>query len=188
MTTTMSCPGCQTPLRLRDDMAGKKIKCPRCGSVVTVPEEEAVVVEVVSAAEQITAELPAPKANTAIITRPCPQCGEPVARTARTCRHCQVPLDEDDEGRLAKRSPYKPCPRCGGHGAERVIWTPWGSFYGPALFTHVRCPECSYGYNGKSGRSNLVPAIFFVTIPLLLILAIVGLVIWAVYARMFAPR
>jgi len=58
-------------------------------------------------------------------------------------------------------------------GAERVTWTPWGSFYGPALFTHVRCRECGYGYNGRTGRSNLVPAIFMVAIPLVLIIAIV---------------
>ena len=38
----------------------------------------------------------------------------------------------------------------------------------------VQCPKCYYKYNGKTGRSNLIPAIIFVTIPLLLILAIIG--------------
>jgi hypothetical protein len=61
-----------------------------------------------------------------------------------------------------------------------VAWTIWGSFYGPALFTHVRCPECDYGYNGQTGRSNIVPAIIFVTIPAILIAAVVGVVVWLV--------
>jgi hypothetical protein len=67
-----------------------------------------------------------------------------------------------------------------------VTWTIWGSFYGPALFNHVRCPECRYAYNGRSGRSNLVPAIFFVTIPAILIAAIVGVVVWLIVANLRA--
>ena len=44
-----------------------------------------------------------------------------------------------------------------------------------------RCPECGYAYNGRSGRSNLLPAIIFVTLPLLFILAIFGVVIWYIH-------
>jgi hypothetical protein len=54
-----------------------------------------------------------------------------------------------------------------------VLFTPWGSFYGPALFNHVRCPECRYAYNGRSGGSNLIPAILFVVAPLVLMAAII---------------
>jgi predicted RNA-binding Zn-ribbon protein involved in translation (DUF1610 family) len=184
----MNCPGCQTPLRLREDLAGKKIKCPRCGQVVTVPAEEGVVVAEATGTDEITADPPKaktkPKAGSAA-TRPCPECGEPVALTASKCRHCKAPLDEDDdEDRDAARPKYKACPRCGETGAKRVVWTPWGSFYGPALFSHVRCPACRYAYNGRSGGSNLIPAIIFVTIPLVLILAILGFLGWVVYASM----
>lgn len=187
MSTTINCPGCQTPLRLRDDMAGKKIKCPRCATVVTVPAEGAVVVEVVPAGEEITAEPPAPKAKRqAAATRPCPECGEPVALTASRCRYCKAPLDDEDdeydeEDSRRNRSKYKPCPRCGEEGAKRVTWTPWGSFYGPALFTHVRCPGCGYAYNGNSGRSNLIPAIIFVSIPLFIILGILAGLGWYIH-------
>jgi len=108
--------------------------------------------------------------------RRCPRCGEKVAGGANRCRYCRAWLDEEDEDEAParrRRAHFKPCPRCGAVGAERVTWTPWGSFYGPALFTHVRCRECGYGYNGRTGRSNLVPAIFMVAIPLVLIIAIV---------------
>jgi predicted Zn finger-like uncharacterized protein len=164
MTTTMKCPGCQTPLRLRADMAGKKIKCPRCGHVLTVPASAEEAVEEVPVMEEITAEPPPKKA-------------------ARR----RVPEDEEDEDvPIQRRSKYKPCPRCGESGATRVVWTPWGSFYGPALFTHVRCPGCGYKYNGRSGRSNLIPAIIFVTVPAVLIVAILGFLGWVVYSAMSA--
>ena len=165
MTTTMNCPGCQTPLRVRDDMAGKKIKCPRCAHVVTVPASEEATVEEAPVVEEITAEPPAKK-------------------PARRRRDEEDDRDEDDRDR--PRSKYKPCPRCGESGATRVVWTPWGSFYGPALFTHVRCPGCGYKYNGRSGRSNLIPAIIFVTIPAVLIAAILGFLGWIIYATMSA--
>ena len=72
---------------------------------------------------------------------------------------------------------YKPCPKCGATGAERVNWTPWGSFFGPALFHHVRCPQCGYAYNGKTGKSNIIPVVVFIAVPLVLII----LLGWYVY-------
>jgi DNA-directed RNA polymerase subunit M/transcription elongation factor TFIIS len=161
MPSKMNCPGCQTPLRLRDDMAGKKIKCPRCAHIVAVPAEEVATLEAATEDDAITANAPAAKG---------------------TKKSAAAPKEiEEDEEREVKRSKYKPCPRCGEEGAKRVKWTPWGSFYGPALFSHVRCPACAYAYNGKSGRSNLIPAIVFVTIPLLIILGILGALGWFIH-------
>lgn len=158
MSTTMNCPGCQTPLRVREDMAGKKIKCPRCAHIVAIPAA-AETLEEVESLEEITDAPSAPKAKV----------------KAKTV------VEDDDDAPVEKRSKYKPCPRCGEVGAKRVKWTPWGSFYGPALLTHVRCPECGYKYNGRSGRSNLIPAIVFVTIPLLIILGIFGALGWYIH-------
>ena len=64
-----------------------------------------------------------------------------------------------------------------------MLWTAWGSFYGPAMFTHVCCPDCNYRYNGKTGGSNLIPAILFFTAPLIGILAIIGAVVYILYSR-----
>jgi DNA-directed RNA polymerase subunit RPC12/RpoP len=158
MPKQMNCPGCQTPLRLRDDLAGKKIKCPRCSKVILVPEVEVTVLEEVPD-DSITDEPPARKKG---------------KKSAR------LEIERED-GSEVGRSKYKPCPRCGEEGAKRVKWTPWGSFYGPALLTHVRCPGCGYAYNGKTGGSNLIFAIIFVTIPMLVILGILGALAWFVH-------
>ena len=87
---------------------------------------------------------------------------------------------EQEDSSISHRgySPFKACPRCGGRTAERVVWTAWGSFYGPALLHHVRCLGCGYKYNGRNGRSNFVPAAIFVAVPLLLIVAILGTLAW----------
>jgi predicted Zn finger-like uncharacterized protein len=217
MPQILQCPGCGASLRVREEYAGKNVKCPKCSKPVKVPEAAAAVEA--PGQEQPAAAPPAPVESAPLRrappplpeevsvtpvddqevaqevrplarkTRPCPACGEPNPVSARRCRQCREWLDEKEEDRRPRRRPaggFKPCPRCGATGATRVTWTIWGSFYGPALFNHVRCPECRYAYNGRSGRSNLVPAIFFVTIPAILIAAIVGVVVWLIVANLRA--
>jgi WD40 repeat protein len=36
---TLSCPGCAKNLRVRADLAGRKVKCPQCGQAVLVPAD-----------------------------------------------------------------------------------------------------------------------------------------------------
>jgi predicted Zn finger-like uncharacterized protein len=197
MNIKVSCPSCEASFQVREQYAGKKMKCPKCSAVVTVPSPEspeeaaiqsAPVVRRTKATEE--PELLNPEPETAR-TRACPECGKKISVTATTCRFCQTVLEpaeeeeeaveEEEEEPERQRSKYKPCPRCGARGAKRVVWTAWGSFYGPALFSHVRCPKCGYGYNGKSGGSNLIPAIIFVTVPLVgifFILAGLGYVLY----------
>jgi DNA-directed RNA polymerase subunit RPC12/RpoP len=189
MTATMNCPGCQATLRLRDDMAGKKIKCPRCAQLIAVPAREGATAAEAApggevAAEAITLEPEGAKAEPTA-TRRCPACGERIAVTARQCRYCQADVAEAEraEPPAERRSKYKPCPRCGEEGAKRVKFTFWGSYYGTALFNHVRCPACGYKYNGKTGRSNILPAIVFVTVPLLGILALIGWALWYIHKQ-----
>lgn len=151
MTTSIRCPGCQSTLRVRPELAGKRVKCPKCGKPVQVPAEEEELVELVAVDEE----------------------EEPEEE------------EEAEERPQRKSSKYKPCPQCGAKGARKVKWTAWGSFYGPALFTHVRCPECDYAYNGRTGGSNLIPAILFVAVPLMGILALIGVIVYIVVTRRF---
>jgi LSD1 subclass zinc finger protein len=179
MVFQVHCPQCQNPLRLREEYGGKNVRCPKCQQVFRAPRVPA------------TGEgQPAPASGRPQAARPtvsCPACGAANPPEAQRCQACQQPLGEEapPTRRPRKRSPgaYKPCPRCGARGARRVTWTFWGSFYGPALFCHVRCPECGYAYNGRTGRSNLLPAIVFVTIPAILLVALVGFIIWIIVQR-----
>jgi DNA-directed RNA polymerase subunit M/transcription elongation factor TFIIS len=145
---SIRCSGCKSTLRVRPELAGKKVKCPKCGQLVPVPKEEELV-EVTAADEE----------------------------------ELEEEQEEEGRGRERKKSKYVPCPRCGATGARKVKWTFWGSFYGPAMFTHVRCPECDYAYNGRTGGSNLIPAIVFVAVPLIGILALFGVIIYIFVAR-----
>jgi hypothetical protein len=38
MTIAFNCSACDAPLKLADDLAGKKCKCPKCGAITDVPE------------------------------------------------------------------------------------------------------------------------------------------------------
>jgi DNA-directed RNA polymerase subunit RPC12/RpoP len=181
-------------------MAGKRIRCPKCQEVVSIPGHVPVeAVEEVSEPEPVTLAEVSSEAISEVVptgkrddfaevvptsprkrsSKECPHCGEMVAVTARRCPACKEELDEDEED----GPNYVPCPRCGSTDVERAIWTFWGSFYFTALFNHVRCQECNHGYNGYSGKSNLLPAIICVTIPALLIAGVIGAVYWVLTER-----
>jgi hypothetical protein len=55
--------------------------------------------------------------------------------------------EEDDEyerrpRKKKRRQRYVDCPHCDSPGrADRVAFTWWGGFIGPALLTHVRCRD-----------------------------------------------
>jgi predicted RNA-binding Zn-ribbon protein involved in translation (DUF1610 family) len=107
----------------------------------------------------------------------CPKCGEVVRAVDRPPAEppgVSEPVSDAEPRPSAAVELFAPCPRCGSRNAERVVWTVWGSLYGPALLNHVHCLGCGYGYNGRTGRSNFLAAAAFVLVPLLLILAILG--------------
>jgi DNA-directed RNA polymerase subunit M/transcription elongation factor TFIIS len=171
MAITISCPECDAQLRVRADFVGKSIKCPQCSKVVRVEEplEEAPLLD----------DDP-PQLKPARPRRAAPRDEDEDDDRPRRRKRVDDEGDDDDEGEgegdegqekrpKKKRGKYVPCPSCGGRDASRVIWTFWGSFYGPAMFTHVRCPDCGTKYNGRNGRSNLIPAVIFVMIPLMFI-------------------
>jgi predicted RNA-binding Zn-ribbon protein involved in translation (DUF1610 family) len=153
MAQMVACASCGAQLRVREEFLGLDMQCPKCGQPVQP-----------SAARPRTQPPPIP--------------------TVLPARNPTAPPYKDDDHQSALAySSFAPCPRCGSANAERVVWTVWGSFYGPALLNHVHCLSCGNKYNGRSGRSNLVPAAIFFTVPLLLILAIIGgLFVWLWYA------
>lgn len=186
MTIPVKCTGCKASLKLREEYAGKKVKCPRCQTVLIVPELEEAAAEAIAEEEEEDRIQPSPQERPGRTRRV--QREQPT--TSKRPRR-EDPDDRDDDEQPSrtkkkkggKESKYKPCPKCGAEGATRVKWTAWGSFYGPALFTHVCCPDCGNCYNGKTGRSNALAATLFVSIPLLGIAGIIGAVIYIVVLR-----
>ena len=176
----VKCDQCSGTIRVRDEYAGRKMKCPRCANVISIPTAGAV-----KSKGSSTATVADKK------TKSCPKCGKTVLASAERCRFCRADLtaaEKDSEaaerpGKKKKHSKYKPCPQCKAVGAKPVKWTAWGSFYGPALLTHVRCPFCGFAYNGKTGRSNLIPAIFFVAIPLAGLLVLIYFIVHILRSR-----
>jgi hypothetical protein len=191
MPVSMTCKGCKSTLKVRDDLAGKKVKCPRCASVLIVPRPKGEDFATVEVVDERISDTPAHKGR-----KPPPRDEEDEDDRPRKGKGKGTGIRTDkDRGRKGRsryeeeedddkpKKKYKPCPRCGATGAKRVLWTPWGSFYGPALFSHVRCPECDYCYNGKSGRSNMIPAAIFVTVPLIGVIGIIAGVFYMLRQR-----
>jgi predicted RNA-binding Zn-ribbon protein involved in translation (DUF1610 family) len=175
MPIMVACGGCGAQLRVRDEYLGRAMKCPKCGQMVRTHGS----VEAVPLDKPMPAGQPGPVQLSAAENLP-------EVLPVRPRRH-------DDEVEDAPRSQgsfnaYAPCPRCGSMNAERVVWTVWGSFYGPAMLNHVRCIGCGNKYNGRTGRSNLVAATIFVMIPLLLILAIIGGLAWWLWISLRPAR
>jgi hypothetical protein len=178
MPIQLRCPECNKPLKVKEELAGKKVKCPGCGKAVPVPVPE-VEPEPVEEVQEAPPPKPAKPAKAALTTKP-------KARPEPPSVEEDEPDEDADEGRskpakAAKGQQWVPCPNCGATGARRVKYTFWGSFYGPRLFSHVRCQQCRTTYNGKTGGSNLIPAIGCVTIPaigIIIILGLIGLMLW----------
>jgi predicted Zn finger-like uncharacterized protein len=82
MPIAISCPSCEAELRLRDELAGRKVRCPRCGGVIAVPRDA--FPNEVEQAEEVRPEDP-PKTGSA----------------AR--RRQDRDLDDDDEERPRRR-------------------------------------------------------------------------------------
>jgi hypothetical protein len=195
MPVTLTCDGCKSTLKVRSDLAGKKIKCPKCAALVLVPAEDEEDFAPVEVAPDESGEAPARKSRS---SRDDDDDDGPRSGIRTDRKHRDEDDDEDDRppkrrrdrddddddygDRIRKKSKYVPCPECDAPNPQKVKWTIWGSFYGPAMFSHVRCQECGYCYNGKTGRSNVIPATIFVTVPLVGILTILGATIWMIYS------
>jgi hypothetical protein len=156
MAILVACAGCGAQLRVRDEYLGRPMRCPKCGRAVETA--------------------PAVPGSNGAATTHAPALWRGAVPAARR------PAAEEDYDRAPIAEPeFVPCPRCGSPSAERVPWTAWGSFWGPALFNHVRCQSCGYSYNGRTGRSNALPASVLVIIPLLLIAGILAGVFWWIF-------
>ncbi|OUT57957.1 hypothetical protein SV7mr_10030 [Stieleria bergensis] len=73
----------------------------------------------------------------------------------------QSPLPTDDRQPVPSGEVHANCPGCQSVYATKVKFTLWGGALGPKLFHHVKCDQCGTKYNGRSGKSNLVPILIY---------------------------
>ncbi len=91
MPIELSCPSCERRLRVADEHAGRKTRCPACRDIVVIPQ---LAVELESLDDSLAVEDDAALAAVPG-RRACPACGELIMQTAVRCRFCRSPVDPD---------------------------------------------------------------------------------------------
>ena len=89
---------CGARVKMPASVAGKKVRCPKCSGVLSVPESAAggdAPAPPVLKSFSIAPPKPAPMPQPA--TKPCLYCGEAILASARKCKHCGEFLDEGGE-------------------------------------------------------------------------------------------
>ncbi len=139
MAIQFQCPHCKRPLKVRDEWAGKKARCPACQKLLTINASGAVDVEAMAAAAFHEESAAAPVQQS--IDFRCVYCDEPV--------HVSADL-------AGKQTP---CPEC-----KRIIKVPLPKPTGPADWRQVNrlpsgarrdvgeAPEGAWGTQVSSGR------------------------------------
>lgn len=82
---------------------------------------------------------------------------------------------------------YAACPKCGGV-AEKLRFTWWGGLIGPKILTHVKCTQCGYKYNGKTGKDNTTGIIIYSVIVGIVVVGLVVVMFAALALLMLATR
>ena len=59
MTIKFPCPNCKKPLKVKEELAGKRAKCPACQKILTIPKPVAAPADVEALAAAALADKPA---------------------------------------------------------------------------------------------------------------------------------
>jgi ribosomal protein S27E len=181
----ITCQHCTRDIRVADEHAGKKIRCPGCKEVLVLPAAA----PAVKPAKAAPAPSPSPIKKAA--PPPVPKRRPPEDDDEEIAVAEAVAEDEDDEPRPRKRKRlkrrsrgrkgrYADCPNCDAPGdASPVVFTWWGGMIGPRLLSHVRCNDCGTCYNGSSGKSNDTAILIYTLVSVFISLMILGLVLIA---------
>ena len=97
MSIKFACESCGRELKVRDDAAGKRVRCPDCSTMIEIPAADAAMdAEIVDdnpfAAGDIKSTGDTADAA-AEDRRPCPACGEMIKSAASKCRYCGEVFD-----------------------------------------------------------------------------------------------
>jgi DNA-directed RNA polymerase subunit RPC12/RpoP len=155
---TFKCLSCGKTLSVTDDLVGRKVRCPACQHVATVPS--AVVARLDDDDEGYVSE-PPPRPRAVRDDLP------------ERSRWRRDAYDEDDDDRPRRRrirrrdDEWAECPNCGACDATKLSYTWWGGFIGPRFINTVRCNECRTAYNGIHGDYNTTRILLYNVVILL---------------------
>jgi predicted RNA-binding Zn-ribbon protein involved in translation (DUF1610 family) len=111
MSIELNCTQCDRRLKVREELAGRRARCPECRALLEIPEPvldaEELVASVESAEGTYAVAAPEPPKEPAEKRRPCPQCGEMILTDAVKCRYCGEIFDETLK-RAARKQQGKP--------------------------------------------------------------------------------
>jgi hypothetical protein len=156
VTIRFQCSSCQFALSAPDEKGGAAVKCPKCKAPVVIP--------LAAALDDAIEVLPADP-----VARPIAPPVAPLAGSA-----AGLP-GGDDVARLVARGSYANCPFCGCPGwADKVVYTWWGGFVGPAIFSLVKCRGCRASYNGKTGQPTTNAMVIYIVVSLVVVFLLLG--------------
>ena len=85
------CPGCAKRFSVKDEFAGMRTKCVKCGDSLLVPGTRS--------RARVQLQVPPPleivESKPIVDSKDCPYCGEQVLAVAKKCKHCGETLDVD---------------------------------------------------------------------------------------------
>jgi hypothetical protein len=87
----MQC-ACGAKLRIKPESVGKKAKCPKCGTILTIALPTQPIAKEPEPAEFALSDLASNEIAAAVDTRACPGCSAPLATTVRICTACGYDL------------------------------------------------------------------------------------------------
>lgn len=96
MPVEVTCNQCGTAFRAKDELIGRRVKCPGCGGPVAVQRQQ-------SGGEYDFEDYEEVDDYSRPATQTCPYCAEKIKANARICPHCDSDLTEEPAGRRRGR-------------------------------------------------------------------------------------
>jgi hypothetical protein len=77
--------------------------------------------------------------------------------------------------------PYAPpgpvCPRCQCPYVSKPGFTWWGGFLGPKIIDHVKCNNCAFAFNPRTGQSITGAIVIYSVVVGVLVLVLFGVLL-----------